>query len=147
MWLGSQILLIAIAAGLILADRQYWHWYSPDRQPLAETITNVSDLEDRVGEVESDVVDASTRASAAESKAAAAESKAAAAVKANQSLGATDNVEIALVRMANSLAIVSLVQQKGGNQSSGSAQGQACINWFLKGEGSVTDCGFVRTER
>jgi hypothetical protein len=139
-WVLSQIALIVIVAGLVWCDREYWHWYSPDRQPLMETISSVSDLEDRLGEVESDVIDAGTRASSAEAKAAAA-------IKVNQSFGATDSVEASLVRMANSLAIVSLVQQKGGSQSSGSAQGQACINWFLKGEGSLTDCGFVRTDR
>lgn len=132
-WLISQAILVALAAGLVWADREYWHWYAPPRTEFNELRVSVAELDD-------DMIEVRTVAVAAESMA-----------KGNQGtaksiLGGVDNPELALARMAGGLAVVSLVQSKGGTQSAGSAQGKACIAWFLRGEGSVTDCGFSRAD-
>ncbi|MGB4862643.1 MAG: hypothetical protein WBO97_09300 [Tepidiformaceae bacterium] len=134
-WLVFQFAIVGLAAGLVVADRYYWHWYAPDRDIQSATTEDLDRLAARVSKVESDVVRAQTTASSAES-----------AARSNGSSGLVDNVESSLARMASSLAIISLVQSKGGAQSSASAQGKACIAWLLKGEGSGADCGFTRAD-
>lgn len=134
-WLVSQLAILALVGGLIWSDREYWHWYS--HEPNSE---QVEELSRTVDKLKSDVQSASATARAAERKA----DNLAGLAKTSQDK--TESIEPMLVRMASGLAIVSLVQNKGGVQSTGSAQGKACIVWFLLGEGSMTDCGFSRTE-
>ena len=57
-----------------------------------------------------------------------------------------DNADLALSRIANSVALLALISNYGGYQTTTSAAGEACINWYLTGEGSVTDCGFERVD-
>ncbi len=130
-WLVFNLVVIVMAAGLVYGDRQYWHWYVP-RDAVTEQRAHLDDVDSRLVSLSSDV--------------SAAERTAAKAQQASPTYAIVDTPERSLARISSALAIVSLVQSKGGFQSSGSAQGKACINWLLKGEGSVTDCGFSRTD-
>lgn len=54
-----------------------------------------------------------------------------------------DNAELAIRRMAPQLALLAL-GNAGQNVSSTSPATQACVDYYLLDEGSLTDCGFVR---
>lgn len=144
-WLGVQLLIVIAVASLVWADHAQWQWFGGTAKDdeIARLERDVDRLKAALSNVADDVGKARSEAAVAHAAATTAQS---AAAEARSGSGLTDYPELATVRMSSALAIVSLVQNKGGTQSSGSAQGQACIAWFLRGEGSATDCGFVHTD-
>lgn len=132
LWLAFDVFLIVLVAGLVVLDKEVVHWYTPDQHVNSAKLSEASD---RIDALESDL--ANVQSDMRDLRLARAVSSA--------STGLTDNPENSLARVSNALAVVSLVQSKGGQQSSGSAQGKACVAWLLRGEGSITDCGFTRT--
>lgn len=128
-WLVFNLLLVAAVAALVWADREYWHWYAPPPEIVERVVALESRApsdRSRMSDVERDLRDLRSD------------------LQENESV--VDAPILALTRISSAVAILSLVQAHGGFQSSGSPQGQACIQYLLQGEGSVTDCGFVRTE-
>jgi hypothetical protein len=53
----------------------------------------------------------------------------------------------AVDRLSNAVSILSLVQAYGGQQSSASPAGKACVAWLDSGIGSITDCGFQHVQQ
>ena len=57
-----------------------------------------------------------------------------------------DEPEFAIFRIASHLALLALLNNFGGYQTTTSAAGKACIGFYLTGAGSPTDCGFQRVD-
>lgn len=57
-----------------------------------------------------------------------------------------DHPELALLRIANYVALLSHLNNYGGYQTTGSAGVRACSEWYLTGTGSLTDCGWQRVD-
>lgn len=142
MWLVMQVLLVVLVGGLLWADREYWNEFvadpnelESDRESLTSIEADVERLADDLEGLDNDVRSVRRTANAA--------------LSANTSTNSElfDHPELAIMRIANSLAVIALVQNAGGAQSSGSPQGQACVAYFLRGEGSFVECGFTRVEQ
>jgi uncharacterized coiled-coil protein SlyX len=54
-----------------------------------------------------------------------------------------DNVELALLRVARHVSLLSLELNGQSGLSSGSAQAERCLEWYVKNVGSLADCGFA----
>jgi hypothetical protein len=133
-WLLSNLVILALIAGAAWADREYWHWYSPTEE-LTRQSQGLETQGERLDELESTLQAVSDKA----------DDTFITANRLDRSASvAPDSDKPALARLANALALVSLVQSHGGSQTTTSAQGKACIAWLLDGSGSVTDCGFQR---
>lgn len=125
------IAVITLLAAAVIGDRLWWHIYSPDVSALESRLQAAENteshdylgLDGRVTDVESAVRRVTARPTPS-----------------------TFSLDQFLVnnRIANAVAILSLVQAYGGFQSSGSAAGEACVDYLVSGTGSVTDCGFQR---
>lgn len=123
--LVPMMLVLSVIGGFMAADRLTLHWYAPE-----DTAGSVSELEADVSGVTRDISGLESRVSSLSLSGS----------------GTFDRLENFArdARIANALAVISLVSAYGGFQSSDSPAGRACINWLMDGEGSVTDCGFTR---
>ena len=137
--LVSVSITLAVVAAFVLVDRYALRWYSQDVGNATQQIDDAaSDL--------AEFRDAYTRdKSALELRIEDLENNVENAL-------ATDEPQFDEegftrdVRIGNAVVILSLLEAYGGFQSTGSAAGRACSGWLLFGEGSVTDCGFQRTD-
>jgi hypothetical protein len=125
-WLVAQVLLFGLLAGLVLADREHWHWYASDTDEVAQLHARVASLR-----ADNDAlarrVDRLPRASAT-------------------SYTWIDDPESAIGRLSASVAVLSLLNAYGGSQSAGSPQGKACVDYLMTGTGTFAECGFRRVE-
>ena len=109
------VLVLVVVGGFLVADRLTLHWYVP---------------EDSAGEVsalESDVSSLQEQTSA---------------LAGSESLD--ELLAGAIERIATAVTVNSLVSNLEGPQQLDSPAGNACLDWLLTGEGSITDCGFTR---
>lgn len=129
------VILLAVLGAAVWMDRNHWHWYATDPDLMRSLETRVDDLEMRQDRQGTQLRDAISEID--QQQRGGAETP---------TLQLVDHPEAAIARIANSVALLSLVSNHGGTQSTGSAQGQACVAWYLKGEGSASDCGWLRAD-
>lgn len=116
------VLALVVVGGFMALDRTVLHWYAP------------SDDSARVEALEADLRKARGEVSQLKSD-----------VSSLEASGIGDEFTAgALARIATAVTLNSLVTNLGGTQRSDSPMGEACRNWLLFGEGSITDCGFTR---
>lgn len=132
------MLALGVISGFMAADRLTLHWYTPE-----DTSGSVSELKSEVSGVTRDISGLESRLSSLSSQVSTLKSDVA-------SVGLTGDFEADFAnlgrdaRIANALAIISLVSNYGGFQRSDSPAGEACFGWLMFGDGSITDCGFTR---
>lgn len=138
-WLISNFVVLALVVGALIADKSFTHLIIPDDSGKLEQVRQSASL--ATGDVRRDLNGLEATVSALDDQV---------YKLANSGNGTkwtvVDNPEAAIFRLAQALAVVSLVSNKGSQQSAGSAQGRACIDYFLKGSGSFVECGFTRAD-
>jgi len=127
--------LTAAVAGFMALDRTLLHWYVPDLSSvdarLLEGRQDVAGLDKRIDQLRADMEGIRDDVQGLQKSPEVSDALAVVALP-------------ALGRLATAVTINSLVQNYGGYQRSDSPAGQACRNWLILGQGSITDCGFTR---
>lgn len=128
LWSVAWLVTVAAAVTLVFFDRASWHWYhQPSAGPELEAISEeVADLQAELAAAERDVTRLDDEVGDLR----------------RGSYLRIDDPESAFQRITHGLAILSLANEPGGPYSTASAQGMACINWYMLGRGSASDCGF-----
>jgi len=130
------VIVAAVIFGALAADRAWLHWYVPDQDARIASLR--SELDARASSMETDVTALGRRVDLAEQNIDN--------VNSTTSSAFDEDGFLRDVRLSNAVTILSLLSAYGGFQSTTSAAGRACSDYFMFGDGSVTDCGFQRAD-
>ncbi len=125
--------LILLLVGFLPLDKTLLHWYVPDTGQLRADMAAVD------GDLRR--LDSSADAMAGTI------SELKNQVGSDTTADLVNTVQMGQIfRLTDAVAVLSLVSAYGGFQSTVSPSGKACVAWLLRGEGSLTDCGFSHVE-
>jgi len=147
-WLISNVIVVVLVAAAVVFDRQVTHWAIPEievtdaqlDQVAADASREADELDRRINSLSTSVGSLNRKANSLEQDVddlnALSEPR----------YWLIDDPESALARLSSAVALLSLISNFGGWQSTASPQGEACVDYFLSGAGSMTDCGWVRAD-